>query len=42
VGGWIGGREKESVKRVVDRSLDLKHAWMGVLLQRLRPRGQSQ
>jgi hypothetical protein len=40
--GWVGGREEESVKRVVDRSLDLKHEWMGASLYRLCPDGQSQ
>jgi hypothetical protein len=38
----IGGREEESMKRVVDRLLDLKHAWMGESLQRLCPEEQSQ
>jgi hypothetical protein len=32
--GWVGGRQEESVKRIVDRSLDLKHASMGESLQR--------
>jgi hypothetical protein len=40
--GGIGGREEGSVKRVVDRSLDLKHASMGESLQSLSPNGQSQ
>jgi hypothetical protein len=33
--GWVevGEREEESVKKVVDRSLDLKHASMGESLQ---------
>jgi NADPH-dependent curcumin reductase CurA len=35
-------RKVESVKVVVDRSLDHKHALMEVSLQRLCPKGQSQ
>jgi hypothetical protein len=34
----VGGRKEESVKMVVDRSLDLKHALMEVSLQRLYPK----
>jgi hypothetical protein len=38
----VGEKEEESVKRVVDRSLDLKHVSMEESLQRLYLEGQSQ
>jgi hypothetical protein len=38
----VGEKEEEGVKRVVDKSLDLKHASKGESLQRLCPNGQSQ
>jgi hypothetical protein len=39
--GWVevGEREEESVKRVVNRSLDLKHVSMEESLQRHCPKG---
>jgi hypothetical protein len=38
----VHGKEEESVKIVVDRSLDLKHVSIGMSLQRLCPKGKSQ
>ena len=43
IGGYSRkGREEESVKVVVDRSLNLKHISTRVLLQKLCPKGLSQ
>jgi hypothetical protein len=33
----VGGREEGSVKRVVDRSLDLKHALTGEVITKPQP-----
>jgi hypothetical protein len=35
--GRVGGREEGSVKRVVDRSLDLKHALTGGVITKPEP-----